>query len=338
MNRILVVGDPHAVLEELDECRRLFEYVEKVAAEQKVTEIVILGDLNNTHNVVRVEVMNFWLKTLRRLGKVAFTKALVGNHDYAGEGSEHHSLAIYDGDGYGNDEMPGVEIVDRPVWEFERLYLPYYPVSKHDEFVKTCNDPKTPFVPSHGNLLFCHQAFVGSKLDNGFFAPDAVDPNLLPQKLVISGHIHSPQRVGKVIYVGSPRWRTMDDANKDRSIRLFEIDNDGNLVSDTPFPTNTVCREIRRAIDTPEHPVVIPAGDRARWYIDVRGPADWVEERKKAFSGTNARIRTFKTTAQTVRVRESEGIAVAFNRFLGGYAAQVPMEVLQKMAKERLHV
>lgn len=328
--KVLVVGDPHAVVEELDECEKLFAYVERVALDNQATRVVVLGDLNNTHNLVRVEVMNFWLRTLRQLSQKLSVYVIAGNHDFAGEGSDQHSLEVY-------KHLDGVEIMDRPMFNVlcNQVFMPYFPPAQHEAFIKKACEMGTP-------TLFCHQTFDGSKLDNGFFAPEAIDPNLLPQKYVISGHIHSPQRVGKVIYVGSPRWRTMDDANKDRSLRMFEFDDDGELVGEAPFFTNTVCREIRRGIDTPEAPLVIKPGDTARWYVDVRGPSEWVDERKKEYSGLNVRLRTFKTSAQTSRVRESEGIAVAFNRFLTEYAAGggvgVPVEVLQQMAKERLHV
>lgn len=326
MTRLLVIGDPHAVFEELDECQRLLYFAAKIAEEQSVDEIAILGDLNNTHNIVRVEVLNFWLGNLRILGRIAPTYVLVGNHDYAGEGSGLHSLAVYEG-------VPGVNIVASPMRSGCRLYLPYYTLENQPRFIEACCD-------SESAIAICHQSFSGAKLDNGVDAFDSIDPNLIPQKLVISGHIHTPQHIGKVINVGSPRWRSVDDANKDRSLRLFEIEKNGNVLSDIKFPTNTVCREIKRAIDTPDNPVVIPAGDNARWHIDIRGPEAWVEERKKAFSFSgDIRIRTFKTMKTTAKVRESEGVAVAFRKFLQSYIPQsVSIEVLEALVKERLNV
>jgi hypothetical protein len=89
------------------------------------------------------------------------------------------------------------------------LFVPYV----HDpaEFVQICQQ-----YPE-AKTVVCHQTFAGSYFENGFLTPDGVEPNLLPQEQVISGHVHSPQRIGKVWYPGAPRWRTVSDANTERA-------------------------------------------------------------------------------------------------------------------------
>jgi hypothetical protein len=188
--------------------------------------------------------------------------------------------------------------------------------------------------------LICHQTFAGARYENGFYTEDGVDPALLPQGLVLSGHIHSPQTFGKVTYLGAPRWRTLSDADVERAIWLLEFDDRGQLVSKTPFSTGEVCRQIKYRLDTPQDPVPLPLDQRHDWRIDVRGPAAWVEVRKAQLAVAGVKLRTFKTDVALPKVKESEGVGHAFRKYLQGYSPKhgTDLDRLEEMARERLNV
>src|SRR5208282_3433609 len=95
--------------------------------------------------------------------------------------------------------------------------IPFIPDNR--EFVRICNQE----VP-HDAILLCHQTFEGSQFENGFYAPEGVDQTLIPQKVVISGHIHNRQTVGKVTYIGTPRAVTANEANQDKGISILDTD------------------------------------------------------------------------------------------------------------------
>lgn len=321
MNRkVLLVGDVHATPEELADCRALMNLVREIGIEHMVDEICLLGDSYHTMNVIRAEVLAFWREMFEWLGVPVV--ALVGNHDFAGEGSPIHAMIAHE------DQ---IQVVDKPLVKQGVLYLPYY--SDREAFVAAARANPT-------TTLVCHQTFEGAKYENGIYAKDGVDPDLLPQKHVISGHIHTPHAFGKVRYIGAPRWRSLPDANVDRAVWLYDFDAAGDIRQTTPFDTGKTCRQIRYVLDTPEKPfegVLDPGVD---WRVDIRGPAAYVDERKKVLAGPGVRVRAFKVEKTGIRVRESDGIDEAFKKYLVKFRGRrgTPPEVLARMAMERLGV
>lgn len=324
MYKVLFVGDIHATPEELDDCDQLRWLVERTALAEQVDCVVLLGDSYHTHNIIRSEVMAFYRAWFKDWKKHPWeTVALVGNHDYAGEGRPEHAMLIHE------DQ---VTVVDAPTVRGPLLLMPYY--SNREKFVEDAS-----FHP--GKVLVCHQTLYGSRYENGFMAEDGVDPADLPQTRVISGHIHTPQSFGKVTYIGAPRWRSLSDANEERAVWLYTFEDDGKLLGKAPVDTGTACRQIHYLVETPDGPL-LPADvdQRHDWRVDVHGPADFIEQRKAILKGMGAKYRTFCTDRVEKRVRESEGIGSAFRSFLTHYTPRhgTRAEVLAALAKERLDV
>src|SRR5581483_10956618 len=117
--KYLFVGDPHATVEALPECRRLVEYIVQIAKQEKVYEIVLLGDLYHTHAVMRVEVMDFWRWAFEKMKEACWVvTALVGNHDMPGNGTGAHSLLAH-------IDTEGISVVDSPCGGLGISYFPY---------------------------------------------------------------------------------------------------------------------------------------------------------------------------------------------------------------------
>jgi DNA repair exonuclease SbcCD nuclease subunit len=324
MPKLLLVGDVHAVVEEIDDCQALIDYICRIALETE-SEIVFCGDLYNTMAVVRVEVMDFWIRAFSKMKELGIeTWALVGNHDFGGAGTTIHSLSahkqVVNVVDYPRDIVPGV------------LGVPFY--DKSEDLISESNRF------SKCKTLLAHQTFTGAKYDNNFYAPDGVDPDLIPQENIISGHIHSPQSFGKVTYIGAPRWRTLSDANIERAIWLYEFDGEGTIVNKIPFSTGTVCRQIKYLQDTPSQPIDTVLDPGVDYRIDIKGPADWIEKRKAELAGPGVKIRTFKTTGTKPVVKESDGIGIAFRKYLEKYTPRfgTDKECLIVLAKDRLNV
>lgn len=327
MSRFLLVGDPHVVPDEIGDSLALMEYVLKVAKENDNPTIVLLGDQHHTHAVIRLEVMAFWRKIFNAIDDHGF-KAIVmrGNHDGFVEPGEGDSVL----DAYRDFE--NVEIVSYgPLLRDNVLFVPYCHTEK--QFLELCN-----LSPEAGTVV-CHQTFDGSTYENGFRAPDGYNLSLVPQKHVISGHIHTPQNVGKCEYIGAPRWRSIDDANISRSIALVRFNDAGEPASQMKFSTGNVCRQILHVIDTPEDPLPTDLDQKHRWHVDVVGPHEWVEERKVLFAPL-ARVRTRKTDARAPRVKESDGLEVSFMRFMAQYKSKngTTTHVLREMVKDRMRI
>lgn len=311
--KLLFVGDPHAVPSELPDCWALVGLVEKVLRVHPDAQVCWLGDQHHTHGVIHLPVMHFWLQVFERLGGLGRNIALVGNHDQAGR---EHVMEAYRG-------------ICRVAWPRLEVQGVSFVSYHHDvgEFLAAAGTGKT---------LICHQSIDGSRYENGMWVKGGVTPEQILYDHVISGHIHSPQRFGKVWYPGAPRWRTLSDAHhQDRALWLVDFV-DGVPISHEAFPTAEVCRPIKAGIDTPDAPLDPDSG--ADWRIDICGPAEYCNRRRAELAGPGRKIKTFVTDRKKVEVRESEGLDASFRRFVESFNSPygTPPARLKEMIAQRL--
>src|SRR5690606_834731 len=135
-------------------------------------------------------------------------------------------------------------------------------------------------------------------------------------------------------------WRTLGDANQERHIWIVDFDKDGRVVSRTGVSTGDVCKRFHHFTDTPDEQVDVAVIQRPhRYQVDVVGPADYCHARKSVFKQAGARVRTFPEKQSTKAVRESDGIDVAFGKFIDSYVGKygTKADTLKKMASERLN-
>lgn len=324
--KILFIGDMHVKQADLDDCKALSSLILHAVNREHPDRVVFLGDQNHNHAVVNVFVMEFLQSLFGYLQKWKPT-ALVGNHDMPGvEGSAAHAMMLYS-----NCEVVSGSgrVID------DILYMPYQ--TSNEAFIERCN--QTQFA----GTVVCHQTFNGSTYENGFYAKDGVDPNLIQQKHVISGHIHAPQEFGKVWYPGSPRWQTLSDANVERAIWLVEFEN-GVPVKKTPFSTTNVCRKIFhfeynetcKQLDFADLDKMLKLGTV---HIDLKGNPAFVDLWKGKLASYPVRLRTFKEMGDQSTVRESLGIQKAFEAYADSFVAPhgTDTTTLIEMHKERIH-
>ena len=63
-----LIGDVHAQVQDLEDCGRLFDGIEKTLKSLSgETTVIFLGDLHDNHNTVRLEVTEFYSKRLNAL-------------------------------------------------------------------------------------------------------------------------------------------------------------------------------------------------------------------------------------------------------------------------------
>jgi hypothetical protein len=314
----LVVSDLHATPDELGDVGALMGLIVSSIEQERPKRLVFLGDLHHTFAVTNVKVMGFyreWFKTLSRMCDVV---AIVGNHDMPGTGAQTpHALLAY-------EDL--IMIVDRPVVFDYTLYLPYYadPNLFHGAVEQAAGFEK----------IYCHQEFNGAMYDNGFFAPHGADPSLMDVP-TISGHIHTPQKLGQVWYPGAPRWRTTSDANIDRSI--YRINTQGKATGQ--IDTGGTCKRIwsTKIIEGGEDVVAPPYNDRDQFRFHVEGTASYVQitsdDIRKNYK--NPRISSV-IKDKRIRVRESDGIDVAFKKYATNFKAKnaTPPALLMEKASQ----
>lgn len=328
MHRVLYIGDPHARPDCLDEMQKLIEFIVKVAQTEDVMHVVFLGDQFHTHSVIHLSVLAFWQRAFSGVAAAIPGKvfALVGNHDMSGrQGDTNNALMLFD--------SKHVTVVDKPVVApWGALMVPYY--ADHSEFVRVCNEY------SKHKLLICHQTFDGSTYENGFYAKDGIDPNLIPQTWIISGHIHTPQKVAdhRIWYPGSPRWQTVSDANVDRAIWIVDHVEDDIIGSSTrALSTAGVCRPIYALVDREDEPVQLPTGE-ADIIVDVFGSEAYVRGRAEELEAAGVRVRQFPTSTRVMKVKESDGLPTSFKKFIDQHQPKfgTPKEQLLKLAESRI--
>lgn len=306
MARVLYVGDPHARPDSLEEMGKLIHFVRDTAKKEGVEYICFLGDQFHNHSIIHLSVLAFWRSAFE--GLKVYTGlpviAMVGNHDMSGKfGDFNNAMMLYD--------KKHVAVIDQPrIAPWGVLLVPYQ--QDPDRFIQICRQYKNV------STVVCHQTFEGSRYENGFYAKDGIDPNLIPQKHVISGHIHTTQSFGKVFYPGSPRWLTVADANTQKGIWVVDHDEENGSYVAAMHPTDRVCRPIYALTDRPEEPVKLPEGN-ADIVVDVYGDQAHVRARSAELEKLGARVRQFPTLAVAPKVKESDGLAKSFQKFIGGY-------------------
>ena len=310
--KYLFVGDPHVTPEELGDAKALEDYIVKIAQQEKAT-VILAGDLYHTHALIRAQVQLFWHNFFNRLKELKIRCiVLKGNHDMTGattnlNGSEYVEDAATPLLAHVQDCWA---VLYEPEVEDGILFCPYTSKEKLVEWSNQHPECET---------LICHQTFNGATYEDGFFAEDGVDPNLIAQKMVISGHIHKSQEFGKVWYPGSPRWRTLSDANMTKSLWILDFNKQGVLLDKKQYKTDKVCKCIKYYLDTPEDPASTEHNAKDEYRVDIKGPQAWIEQRKPLFEGW-AKVRTLRTDTNTdVKVKESEGVWNALRKFTNDY-------------------
>lgn len=325
MAKWLLIGDPHAVVDELEDCRNLVRGICEVVRTVHPDCVVFLGDQHHNHAIVHVEVMGFWRRAfadILREDENVQILALVGNHDRPGDGASlNHAMMAYEG-------VDRVRIFDYSYPVGHVLMCPYQPDGEKFRMDVLAN-PQC-------KVVVCHQTLVGSRYENGFIAQDGTSLKGLEDRFFISGHIHTPQRYDNVVYVGAPRWRGFFDADVDRAITLWNIEG-GTAVCERAFDTSQWCRKLVHITDSQEKPFQGPVNPAWRYIVDLYGDDQYIASRRALWAGQRVRpLRKQEVVAPTVR--ESMGIGTAITAFIDTYQPKygTSMAILREMATSRL--
>lgn len=214
--KILWSGDPHGKVDTIDVFKEYLALLEKTVYEQQADVVVIAGDLFHNHAIIRSEVLNAWLDYFNksRIDHIL----LKGNHDETVAGSGVHALNAF-------RKYANIVVVDKPfvisgMPEMNRLaFIPY--THKQEEFMDALNMLAGDYTKK--TILFIHQTLVGAKYDNGYYAPDGFDASGVADYLkVISGHIHTYQEFGNVIYPGTPFAHGFVDTNQSKGLWVVD--------------------------------------------------------------------------------------------------------------------
>lgn len=304
MTKILRVGDPHVMVSNLKDSQALMDFVIETAKKEQVDCVELLGDLFHTHAVMRVEVVDFWQRVFTRFEMEEIElRVLVGNHDQPGSREKEqvmNALNIFES--FGDVDCLRT-IVNKPMIIDGIAYIPY--MSDHNAFLKASADL---YGQGATKLLIAHQTFTGAAYDNGFFAQDGIEPDLISQDAIISGHIHKNQQIGKCDYPGTAKWDTMSDANQEKGIWIYEHNEDRSVKSKTKISTADVVSPIYK--HTYEEGGDAPKlSENARNYLELVGKSAWITKMKKKYKG-KAQIKARPTDRRSVKIDSEEQVTI----------------------------
>lgn len=293
--KALRVGDPHVMISNLEDSEKLLNFVKLVAEQNKVDVIELLGDAFHNHAVLRQEVLDFWRRKLTELSTLNIPIImLAGNHDFCGDKStEGKFSAISNLAGIKNVEIVNTSYLKDYGNEVVIGYRAY--TSNKELFLKDAQDLKD----KGANLLVAHQTFTGATYANGFFAEDGIDPILVPQNQLISGHIHSEQQIGKCWYPGTGKWDNANDANLNKGLWICTHTKDGytkQFVSTEGVVVAIKKYTLKEGGTTPE---LNPSNKN---YLELEGTNAWIVQTKKKFKDTpNLQIKAVPTDTKVVQ-------------------------------------
>jgi hypothetical protein len=330
--KTVLVGDVHATPGEISDCEALLNLVYKTIDEHKAGHVLFLGDLHNCHNVLDSRVVAFWTNSFRGcVDRECQVTALVGNHDFLSPSlMMPHSIVAH-------KFMNKVTIVETPVHILNTNYcaMPYY----YDSSMFVIDAVRLKKENPTSDVLFCHQTFCGADARMGFYSKESIESSAIPFKIVLPGHIHTPMVLGKVKYIGAPRWRTLTDAEVEtRNIYVLEPGK-----SPVAIPTNTHCTRIFRLEDSEASPVQINLTQEQLKLADLRitinGTQDYISKRMTELKAQyNAKCRGVPVRGRLAKASESEGIDKAFQNFAKSFNPPngTDLQLLQKECYGRL--
>lgn len=208
MANILIIGDPHFKIDNVPEVDLFIEKITKLAKEKKPDLIVILGDLEHEHEKLHTIPLNKACEFVNNMRDISKTYCMVGNHDQINNQqylNENHWMNCL-------KPWPNLVVVDNVITEtIKGEKLIFVPFVAPGRFIEALNTLKEDW--ENASCIFAHQEFYGCKM--GAIVSEIGDKWDLKYPHIISGHIHSNQRIQEnIYYTGSAMQNAFGESEK----------------------------------------------------------------------------------------------------------------------------
>jgi DNA repair exonuclease SbcCD nuclease subunit len=250
-------------------------------AEDLKVPLVIAGDLNDSKAVIRSEVAKELLDILLLSKVMVFI--LVGNHDLNNEKGEGHSLEFLN-----KTQSDNLWVISEPC----SLTLPNRHNKDRVTFIPYQNSQdafKEAVSKAKSKIIICHQGFLGAQMGDYVQDKTSVNPEVVKDFTVISGHYHRHQTLGTVTYIGTPFTMTFGEANdgakgylilnEDGSYAHVELGLRRHIIIETPYDSYTWIQS-----DRTHHPSI--NSDDLLW-VKITGPRSELNKINKIELGNN---------------------------------------------------
>lgn len=237
---------------------KAINWIGNVCEENKVDELIVLGDLPHKRDLISVPVYNVLVNDIQTLAQDRPIKIVVGNHDQTTKGGKDNSLQPL-------SKIKNVDVYKNICTDTFRYYLPYR---------ERYSDLWVHGVPEN-YVLLGHMGIAGAKM-SGFEnakSAEATAEELHLEEVVAGffGHYHIHQQIAKrAWYVGSPLQHSFRDEGNKCGFMLADIEiDDGEgydtfKLADATFIENTFSPKFRTIDVTRDDPRKYPVTDFLR--------------------------------------------------------------------------
>lgn len=291
--------------------------------------VVNLGDTFDTHAVVRSEIMTEFVRHVKEVTKTSEYVYLLGNHDmFKPSDAKYHAL------GHLKGAIDRFTIIDEITDLYGITWVPYQ------------HNPAN-FPTNTHKLCIAHQTFKNADYGD-ITVKDGVDSDTVNAEMIISGHIHKRQFLGKVIYPGSPMSQSSSDINQVKGVMLYDTDTMAYRFIDAPMPMWRGARfEISPSLS------VVQIGEelgellhstRDHWIIEIAGPKAEItsfldsKKTKKLFEGKDVKVKSvFVDKEKKLAAIKSVSIEGIVNEYIDKvYSGSLDKQQLQLKSMELL--
>lgn len=219
LNTFTIVGDPHITPKSLEKGYQLFQIVEDMG-----NPTIWMGDLLDTKEVIRGKCLNAFYDYFSK-SKLQHI-VLVGNHDWFNLECLDHSLKPL-------SSLPNVRVIDK-IEAHPKLPFVFFPYI-HD---KALLKDQLHQIANKDLIAFGHFEVSGFDFGNGHLCEDGIitHDDFKQFKRVISGHFHKLQQTGNFTYIGTPFSHSFGEANQDKALGIYTLDDDRLTLVPTEFP------------------------------------------------------------------------------------------------------
>lgn len=209
----------------LDDQLRLWEYVHKVAKDEKVDATFVLGDLFDKSLVDAVTLTH----TVEALVKSPVnTFILPGNHDANNLRGGRFTVEAFGVMGRDHLHVIGGDVIKPRNW-LRFWPIAFKPLSETREDLKAIREKLDHDLV---NVLLLHNSVLGSK-HLGWVCDDGLEPAEVCEGFdwVLSGHFHGHQEFGEGgvgMYLGAPMHHHYGDVGRKAGFWIIQFDDEGN--------------------------------------------------------------------------------------------------------------
>ena len=316
--RVLSIGDPHFKISNTSETDKCVERILEIIDSKDIDFVVILGDLLHDHETLHTIPLNKAINFVKEVSKRCLTFVLVGNHDMI-----NHDQFLTENHWMNSMKMwSNVFIVDYPMQyifnDMKFIFAPYVNTGRFEECLDKVDNWRD------ASCIFAHQEFYGC--DFGHVPSVKGDKWSEENPEVISGHIHSRQKVGdNVYYPGSVMQHAFGESEK-------------NVIPYTIFTKGEKKYELEEIDLQLPRKVNIKVKMEELDELEIPETEDTM---RVVISGTSEEFKIFKTTEKYKKLAENPKVKIKYKSVIedveeGGEDIELSKNTFLELLKETI--